>query len=94
MPCCNLTPFDVSHTDRITNDPELVTCRTEPSLKARVFQALDNARENGYDSLLRQGAYNVAADLADYDGDLEDENVDLVAMAVTDWKEENHGFSR
>lgn len=26
MPCCGLTPFEVSRTDRITEDPTLVTC--------------------------------------------------------------------
>lgn len=26
MPCCNLTPFEVPRTDRITLDLELVTC--------------------------------------------------------------------
>lgn len=31
MPCCGLTPFDVSRWDRITLDPELVTCSPNPS---------------------------------------------------------------
>lgn len=26
MPCCNRTPFEVPSTDRITDDPERVTC--------------------------------------------------------------------
>ena len=26
MPCCGLTPFEASRTDRITLDPALVTC--------------------------------------------------------------------
>jgi hypothetical protein len=26
MPCCQQTPFEISRTDRITLDPELVTC--------------------------------------------------------------------
>jgi hypothetical protein len=26
MPCCELTPFEVPRTDRITEDPALVTC--------------------------------------------------------------------
>jgi hypothetical protein len=27
MPCCGRTPFELSNTDRLTLDPELVTCR-------------------------------------------------------------------
>jgi hypothetical protein len=30
MPCCGLSPFEVSRTDRITQDPALVTCRPDP----------------------------------------------------------------
>ncbi len=26
MPCCDRTPFEAPRTDRITTDPELVTC--------------------------------------------------------------------
>jgi hypothetical protein len=29
MPCCGLTPFEVPRTDRMTLDPELVTCGKE-----------------------------------------------------------------
>jgi hypothetical protein len=29
MPCCGLTPFEVPRTDRMTLDPELVTCHKE-----------------------------------------------------------------
>lgn len=91
MPCCSQIPFE-ARGDRITTIQSLVTCGPS-SLHARVFEALFNARDNGYESLLRQSAYNVAADLTDYDADLEDENIDLVALEVTAWKEEN-GYGR
>lgn len=92
MPCYSMTPFDKPG-DRITIDPSLVTCGPS-SLHARVFEALCNARDSGYDALLKQSAYDIAADLTDCDADLEDENVDLVALEVTLWKEENHGYGR
>lgn len=92
MPCCSQTPFDALG-DRITTDESLVTCGSS-SLHARVFEALFNAQSNGYDALLRQGAYNVAADLTDCDADLEDENIDLVALEVIAWKEANPGYGR
>jgi hypothetical protein len=30
MPCCGKTPFEVPRTDRITLDPELITCKGGP----------------------------------------------------------------
>ncbi len=35
MPCCGLTPFEVSRWDRITLDPGLVTCRQVRSRSSR-----------------------------------------------------------
>jgi len=31
MPCCGKTPFEVPPTDRITQDPNLVTCHEKPT---------------------------------------------------------------
>lgn len=31
MPCCGRTPFEVPPTDRMTVQPELVTCQGSPS---------------------------------------------------------------
>lgn len=36
MPCCGKTPFEVSQWDRITLDPELVTCRPDARSLTRV----------------------------------------------------------
>lgn len=42
MPCCKKTPFEVSGTDRMTNDPDKVTCGAE---RASASMARQGARE-------------------------------------------------
>lgn len=34
MPCCGRTPFEVARTDRMTEDPALVTCGAPERKKA------------------------------------------------------------
>lgn len=55
-------------------------------LASRVFAALDQARENGYEEFFRLPAAEVAADLRDYAADLEDESVPELAHLVVAWK--------
>jgi len=34
-PCCDRTPFELPRTDRITEDPALVTCQGKAAQRAR-----------------------------------------------------------
>lgn len=36
-PCCGRTPFELPRTDRITNDPEHVTCVPRKTAPCRTF---------------------------------------------------------
>jgi hypothetical protein len=51
-----------------------------------VFQALDFALANGYEDFLHMPAGVVAADLADLDADLEDEDTAEMAPLFTEWR--------
>ena len=56
-------------------------------LMARVFESLDHARSNGYEEFLHLPAEEVADDLADYDAELEGEDVAEMARLVTAWRD-------
>jgi hypothetical protein len=69
-----------------TEEKEHQVSEPVPSLQERVFTALDHAIENGYDNLLWVPAADVAADLADYDADLEGESTAEMTEHVTAWR--------
>ena len=41
------------------------------NIRRLVFEALDNALENGYDNVLTENSEQTATDLLDYDADIE-----------------------
>lgn len=56
------------------------------TLRARVFRALDNAVENGYETeILNQSLQETAADLADCDADLEGVDTETLGPLVGAW---------
>lgn len=56
------------------------------SLSDRVFEALNNALENGYDELKSMSPVEVVGDLMEYDTDLEDEEVGSLLLLIREWQ--------
>lgn len=54
------------------------------ALRKRVFEALNNARANGYE-FVGMSHEDIAVDLATYDADLENEDTDALAEHVGAW---------
>lgn len=55
------------------------------SIKLKVFNNLDNALDNGYDQKL-DDPEDVAAEMQDLDPDLENVDIDLLVLYITDWQ--------
>jgi len=59
------------------------------SLKERIFEALDNAVENGYDDDFRaMGDLELAVDLVTYSSDLEDEEPEDLVPFIAEYRKE------
>lgn len=58
---------------------------TKAPLRERVFEALSNAVENGYSDILEEPICNIAADLADYEPTMGEEELDEVIECIEKW---------
>ena len=58
---------------------------TDP-IKALVYEALDNAKENGYDDFLVGSAEQIAGDMIEYCQQLEDTSPALIIPHVLTWQ--------
>jgi hypothetical protein len=57
-----------------------------PDLKMLVFVALDNAKENGYDALIKSEAAVVADDMIEYDAALADYTPNELIPYIEIWQ--------
>ena len=57
---------------------------TPEQLRARIFESLDNSKENGYSPEECSAEY-LAADMASYDSDLEDVDVKEMLPHINEW---------
>jgi hypothetical protein len=90
-PVLRLTPAEVSQLEKALDSepavvPQLRMDGIRPGLRTRVFESLDHAITNGYDMVLQNPAAEVAADLSDYDSDLEGESAAQLTQLVTEWR--------
>lgn len=56
------------------------------SLRNRVFESLENALSNGYDDITTVDAAEVASDLAEYDSDMEGEDLAELTAITAEWQ--------
>lgn len=59
-------------------------------LRSAVFEALDNAKENGHD-FTHEFPHGVACDLIDYDADLEECMPDMLIPHIKAWQDDQRG---
>lgn len=54
-------------------------------LRDRVRESLDHAVANGYDNMLINSPKEMAADLSEYDGDVEGYSLEVLERLVAEW---------